>query len=386
MEIYKIPAIGIFFLLILIRPLTVFFHEMGHGITGWLITRKKILVFIGSYGNKEKSIKINIFDFIFYILKNPFKWGIGLCETEEKKISINNQILFVLGGPIASLLIAGISYLFFSKNNFLNLFFLLLIISSLIDFVTNIFPSKKTIYLSDGRLTSNDGKNLLKLIRIKKLPKEFTEGLEKFQDKKFDEAVIIFENVLNKSKDPTVYRMAIASNIQSKNYEKAKNISFEFRNIHTLNSDDLSNLGLTFSETGQLDEALKIYDESLKINPNNKYPLNNKGYTLILSEKFAESIPVFDKAISLDKNFSYSYNNRGLAKINLNMLEEGVKDIENSLKLDPENSDAYKNLGIYYLKMKEYEKSLEMLLKAKNIDESTSQINELIKEAKLKAG
>lgn len=386
MEIYEIPAIGIFFLLLLIRPLTVFFHEIGHGIIGWLITRKKILVFIGSYGNKEKSIKINIFDFTFYILKNPFKWGIGLCETEEKKISINNQILFVLGGPIASLLIAGISYLIFSKTNFWNLFFLLLIISSLIDFVINIFPSKKTVYLSDGRLTSNDGKNLLKLFGMKKLPKEFTEGLEKFQDKKFGEASIIFSNLLNISTDANVYRMAIASNIQSKNYEKAKNIFSEFRNIHTLNSDDLSNFALTFTETGKLEEALKLYDESLNINPNNRYSLNNKGYTLILSDKFAESIPIFDKAISLDKNFSYSYNNRGLAKINLDMLEEGFKDIENSLKLDSENSDAYKNLGIYYIKIKEYEKSLEMLLKAKNIDESTRQINELIEEVKLKIG
>ncbi len=386
MEIIGIPAIGILFLLVLIRPLTVFFHEMGHGIIGWLITRKKILVFIGSYGSIEKSIKIKIFDFTFYVLKNPFKWGIGLCETEEKKISINNQILFVLGGPFASLLIAIISYLIFSKTNFWNLFFLLLIISSLIDFITNIFPSTKAIYLSDGRLTSNDGRYILKLIKMRKLPKEFTEGLEKFQDKKFDEATIIFDNLLSKSNDPEVYKMAIASNIQNKNFEKAKNISSKFRNIHTLDSDDLSNFALTFTETGQLEEALKLYDESLNMNPNNRYSLNNKGFTLILLEKFGESIPIFDKAIALDKNFSYSYNNRGLAKIKLDMLEEGLKDIEDSLKLDSENSAAYKNLGIYYIKIEDYQKSLEMLFKAKNIDENTREINELIEEAKARVG
>ncbi len=55
MEILGIPAVFILFLLLLIRPFTVFLHEMGHAVTGRLITGKR-----GSYGDKDKSFKINL--------------------------------------------------------------------------------------------------------------------------------------------------------------------------------------------------------------------------------------------------------------------------------------------------------------------------------------
>ncbi|NIF06595.1 hypothetical protein F3J23_14190 [Chryseobacterium sp. Tr-659] len=381
MEVFEIPATIIVFLLIILRPLTVFFHEMGHAVTGWLITRKKINVFIGSYGNKDKSFKINGKNFNYYIFKNPLKWGIGLCETEEKKISFNHQILFVFGGPAASLLLAALSYLIISNTDFWEIFFTVLLISSAIDFITNMYPTSKTVYLSDGRSISNDGRTIINLFTLKKLPKEYVEGIDKFKEKKYIEAASIFDEVLKESKDPNVYRMAIVSHLQSRNNKKAKEIAIEFKKNHTMNSDDLINFALTLTYTGELKKSLEYYDKVLESNPKNKFALNNKGYTLILLEEYENSIPLFNKAISLDKNFSYSYNNRGLAKLSLDYDEEGLKDIEDSLKLDPENSDAHKNLGIYHMKKMDYEKALDLFLYARQLDESTYQINELIGKA-----
>lgn len=382
MEIYRLPAIVIFFLIILIRPLTVFFHEMGHAIIGWIITRKKINVFIGSYGNKDGSLNLKVSKLSFYIFKNPFKWGIGLCQTEEERISINNQLLFVFGGPVASLIVAILSYIIFIKTNLWSLFFLLLFISSLIDFLTNIFPRNKPIYLDSGRLTANDGQNIITLLKLKRLPNEFQEGIENFRDKKYKESAIIFENLLNKIKDENVYRMAMISQIQNKNYEKGKRIGKEFKDNFSMNSDDLTNFAISFTETNEYDEALKLYDESLKLNPKNKFGLNNKGYTKILLKDYQDSIILFDKAISIDKDFSFSYNNRGLAKIELGKLDEGLLDIKKSLELDSENADAHKNLGIYYLKVSEYEKALDSFLKSKKMYENCHLIDELIFETK----
>ncbi|TXI96262.1 MAG: hypothetical protein E6Q35_08040 [Chryseobacterium cucumeris] len=385
MEFFGVPRIFIFIFLILVRPLTVFFHEMGHAVTAWLVTRKKVHVFMGSYGDKDNSFLINFKDFSFYIFKNPLKWGRGLCESEEKRFSVNKHILYVFGGPAASLLLALLSYLIISNTQFLTLFFIILMVSSAIDFLINIFPSHKPIYMSDGRLIFNDGKAIVNLIRQKKLPKEYTEGIYKFNEKKYCEAASIFDSLMQESKDLDIYRMAIVSHINAKNFEKAKETAITFKeNNSSMTTDDWTNFALTFTETGSLEESLEYYDKALKINPDNKFALNNKGYTLILLEKYEESIPLLNKAISVDKKFSYSYNNRGLAKIKLNLCEEGRKDIEDSLKLDSQNADAYKNLGIYHMKKMEYQEAMDLFLKAKKMDGSLTGIDTLINKLKLK--
>lgn len=310
--------------------------------------------------------------------------GHGLCVMEEKTVSITNQIWYVLAGPLISLLVAAISYLIILKTNRWEFFFTLLLISSLIDLLTNTIPSKKSIQLFSGKTTTNDGKRLISLFKLKKLPTEYFNGLELYNEKKYHEAFEIFENLLTKSKDPNVYRMTIYSSIQSKDFIKAKEISEKFRNNHKLNSDDFSNIGLTYTNTGQLQESLELYKESLKLNPNNKFALNNIGHTLILLEQYEKSIPNFDKAIMIDKDFSYSYNNRGLAKIKIKDFENGLEDIENSLKLNPENADAFKNLGIYNLEKGNFEKALELFLKTKEMDKTIDSIDEFIEKAKSK--
>lgn len=380
MDFSYIVFIGCLFL---IRPLTVLFHELGHAFSALLLTKERTSVFIGSFGNENNSIKIPIVRIDFYIYKNPFKWGYGLCISKEKNMSVNNRMLYTAAGPLASLFIALISYLIISKAVFWNEFFFLLLISSVLDFLANIFPSDKNIQLADGRKTSNDGKTLMLLLKIKNLPKEYNDGIHLFNAKEFDSAAGLFEKALIKNKHEQIFRMAIISHLQNKNYEKGKEISEKFKKLYPMNSDDMANYGLCYTNLGLLSESLEIYDKSLHKNSKNKFSLNNKGYTLILLERYDEAIQVLDKAISVDKQFSYSYNNRGLAKLKINLLEEGWQDVKTSLEIDPENSHAYKNLGIYYFEKQEYSKALELFKKAKKIDEDTDEINELINHANL---
>ena len=60
---------------------------------------------------------------------------------------------------------------------------------------------------------------------------------------------------------------------------------------------------------------------------------------------------------------------------------EGLSDINYSLQLDKNNSYAYRNLGIYQLDKGEKAEALKLFIKAKELDDTTHQINELLKEA-----
>jgi tetratricopeptide (TPR) repeat protein len=248
--------------------------------------------------------------------------------------------------------------------------------------LVSLIPNQTPIKLYDGTITYNDGYSLKQLLYYKRFPKEYSEAVDFYNEKRFAEAAILFEQMLLDTKHENIYRLAINSYLQDKNYKKAKELSDVFALKGKMNSDDLSNIALSYSQLGLYQEAMELYDKSLQQNPDNKYSLNNKGYTLNLMNRFEEAIPFFDRAIELYEDFAYSYNNRGLSKIKLGQLQEGLQDINRSFELDPDNSYGYRNLGIYHFDEGEFDEALRLFVKARELDNTTHMIEELINDAK----
>lgn len=383
----QLPLILLFFaLLVLItRPFTVLFHELGHAIPAILMTKQTVSIYIGSYGDPKNSFHFSVGLLDVWFKYNPFSWRLGLCVPSAKQISINKQIIYTLTGPLASFVIAVVTCYFtfaYDLHGFLKLILIVFLGSSIFDLFANLTPGTAPIKLYDGSLSYNDGYQLKQLFSFKRFPKEYEQACELYNQQKFAESAIAFNNMLKSGlKAETIYRLTIISFLQIRNFQYAKEITDEFIMQGKMNSDDYANAGIAYSQIDQQDKAVEFYDKSLELNPNNIYSLNNKGYSLNLLNKFDDAIPLFDKAIELDKTFAYSYNNRGLAKIKIGKPEEGLEDINYSFKLDENNSYGYRNLGIYHLDKGEYSKALELLRKAKELDNTTHMIDELINNA-----
>jgi tetratricopeptide (TPR) repeat protein len=362
--------------------LTVLFHELGHAISIMLLTKKEVVVYIGSFGNKDKSLKIKFGLLTIFLNYNPFGWRGGLCVPSYKNIPLNSQIIYLLAGPLSSLLLASIAFFSLAVLELYLLgtvFFVLLSIIASIDFVWNIFPRSKQIRLHNNQITYNDGYKLKELFHFKQLPKEFEEAIYLYNDKQYDKSATLLQQLLSRNiADMYIYRLAINSYLQTKDYNKAKMLSDTFILTNKMNSDDLSNMALCYSQQGFREEALHLYDKSLLLNPNSKIALNNKGYTLNLMNRFEEAIPLLDKAIEMDNAFAYAYCNRGLSMIKSGRTAEGLQDLHKSLEISPENAYCYKHLGIYHFDKMEFNEALELFLKSKEIDETTSFIEELI--------
>jgi tetratricopeptide (TPR) repeat protein len=358
---------------------------LGHALPAILLTKQKVVVFIGSYGDPNRSLKISIGLLEVWFKYNPFLWRLGLCLPSAKNVSINRQIVYTLSGPVASFLIAVVACYFtfsYDLHGSIKLILIVFLGSSIFDLYINLTPLSKPMKLHDGGITYNDGHLLKQLFYFKRLPKEYHRAIELYEQQQYLEAATLFDNILtNGLKDENVYRLAIASFLQVKKYEKAKEITDNFMSLGKMTSYDFSNAGLSYSQLDLHDKAMEFYDRSIEQDPDNKYSLNNKGYTLNLLSRYEEAIPLFDKAIEIDKDFAYPHNNRGLSKIKTGRVDEGLEDIHYSLKLDKDNSYGYRNLGIYYFDKGEYVKALELFIKAKEMDDTTHMIDELIRRA-----
>lgn len=376
--------------LLITRPFTILLHELGHAIPAIILTKEKVAIFIGSYGDPKNSLKLKVGLLEVWFRYNLFSWRHGLCVPYSKNISINKQIIYTLTGPLSSFSLAVIACYFtfsYDLHGALKLIFIIFLLSSIFDLFTNLFPDDDPIILFDGTITYNDGKVIKQLFYYKKFAKHYSVSIEMYNNKDFAGAAILFDEMLtNGLKNENIYRLAISSNLQLKNYEKAKVLIDEPIPIFTINSDDYSNAGLTYSHLGFQDKAIEYYNKSLQLNPINKWSLMNKSFTLNLLEKYNEAISIFDQAIEVDNSIAYSFSNRGLAKIKSGNIEGGLNDINHSFQLDENNSYGFRNLGIYHLDKKQYDEALHLFKKAKEFDIATHLIDDLILTAEAYVG
>ena len=385
MEYFPIILLSFSLILAIIMPFTVLFHELGHAIPALLMTKGKIAIYLGSYGDPNKSLHFNIGRLEFWSKYNPFTWRAGLCVPSSTDMSYNQRVLFILAGPFVSLIIALIAcYITFTFNLHGSIKIILIIFlgSAIFDLYVNLKPSANPIALYDGTFAYNDGYRLKQLYYFKKLPATYETAAKLYNEEKYEEAGNLFHEMLNKGiKETDIYRLAITSFLQIGKFQLASIWLDEFTMADTLDADDFSNVALTYAHINDHQKALEYNNKALLLNPAHKYALNNKGYTLNLLNKFEEAIPLFDKAIEIDNHFAYAYNNRGLSKIKIGLQKEGLEDIRHALALDENNAYAYLNLGIYHLDRAEFAQALTLFEKAKCLDHTTHGINELIKQA-----
>ena len=76
-------AIGGILLVVLLRSLTTFFHEMGHAVPALLFTREKVEVFVGSYGDLHNALQLQLGRLKLY-LKFAFKQTVLKYCTPQK--------------------------------------------------------------------------------------------------------------------------------------------------------------------------------------------------------------------------------------------------------------------------------------------------------------
>ncbi len=87
-------------------------------------------------------------------------------------------------------------------------------------------------------------------------------------------------------------------------------------------------------------EAVKWYDQALKIDPKSIGALNGKGLVFNKLERYEEAITWFDKAIEIDPNFVDALYNKGGALAELGKYEEAIVWTNKALDIDTTKQNA----------------------------------------------
>jgi tetratricopeptide (TPR) repeat protein len=368
--------------------LNILLHELGHAIPLFYFTKGQISIYIGSYGDGKASLKIHIRRLLIYIKYNPLLWLRGQCKPPQEKVSLNKRIIFVAFGPLLSVLITLTCWYILRQSNYsgvIEFFTGATFAFGMIYSLSSLLPFEATKKTKEGNPLSNDLNHIIKLVKMRGYYSEFLDFDEYIKEKKYQAACDIMDSLITKGcKEDDIYRKALASNILLKNYPKAQFFVDTLLNKTSPTSEDYINAGYLKTISGDHDEALKLYQEALSLNPNQVYALNNIGYTLTcVQNKHNEALEYLKKAIEINSNFAPAYSNRGYAKLKNGDLDNALADISHSIELENTSAYSYRNLGIYYFDTGNFTDAKIQFEKAKEIDADIPMVNDYLEKLSL---
>lgn len=151
-------------------------------------------------------------------------------------------------------------------------------------------------------------------------------------------------------------------------------------------SEAYSGLGVQKEQTGDISQALELYQTAIKHWPENAMNWYNLGNAYRLQENAEQAILAYQKAIERDTTLTNAYNNLGLTYTSLKQYSKATETFTQSLKLHPENpathinlANAYLGKGNIYRAIDSYETFLDLW---NHNDDTKRQVIEVLKELK----
>lgn len=185
-----------------IRPLVVVLHQVGHAVIATLFApQKKIVLFLGSYGNREASANVILGSWEIWFTSNPFLWQTGLCVPSFPITHVNYRMSYILAGPVLPVAISAIladAAIFFHFSEYKTFVILVFFGVSLIDMIFNLIPLRRPIATYDGVPVYTDGYSLRLVLLQKKYPLEFFQAISQYSRHQYADAARNFERALRR--------------------------------------------------------------------------------------------------------------------------------------------------------------------------------------------
>ncbi len=106
---------------------------------------------------------------------------------------------------------------------------------------------------------------------------------------------------------------------------------------------ELNRMAIAKANSGDLEQAVAVFDRTLKISNNNVVALFNRGKVHLIQGRLDRAIHDLDRTIKLDPSLAEAYVARGMAHRVQGDLSRAQKDLDKALSLDAGNTIALLN-------------------------------------------
>jgi len=123
-----------------------------------------------------------------------------------------------------------------------------------------------------------------------------------------------------------------------RHYEEALKVEPDSALIH-------SDLGKALEREGRIDEALFEFRRALQLSPNSADSFYDLGNISMDKGQSEQAISYYERVIQIKPDFAGVYNNLGNAHLRLGQLDEAIANYRKAVALRPDLPDAQYNLG-----------------------------------------
>lgn len=122
--------------------------------------------------------------------------------------------------------------------------------------------------------------------------------------------------------------------------------------------------GAGWSARGEHDNALKDFDECIRLNPTDSGVFNARGNVWRRKKQFDKAIKDYDEAIRLNPTNATAFNNRGFARNEKKEFAKAMEDLDEAIRLDPKYPTPFYNKACGYALQGQNDRALDELSKA----------------------
>ena len=184
-----------------VRPLVIVLHEVGHALVATFFARQKVVIFLGSYGNRERSANVTIGLWEIWFTGNPFLWQCGMCIPSFPITHVNYRTSYFLAGPVVPVALAAImadAAVFFHFGEYTTFVIMVFFAVAVVDMIFNLIPRSTPLATYDNSPVFSDGYSLRLVLLQKKYPLEFFTAINQYSKQQYTDAARNFERALRR--------------------------------------------------------------------------------------------------------------------------------------------------------------------------------------------
>jgi tetratricopeptide (TPR) repeat protein len=140
------------------------------------------------------------------------------------------------------------------------------------------------------------------------------------------------------------------------------------RDYREIQSRDLYNKGINHMSNDKLQDAIRCFELSLRIDPQYVDAWIKKGYAHFHLEEYNLSIASYDKALDIDLGNSEAWNLKGLSYYKMNNYDKAIECSDKAIDADPNDGMSWYNRACYLTLSDRVDEGMEALRRAIEID------------------